>query len=646
MNVQIDENLNVYLSDAVEAVRAIETSLLALGSDPGSESEINQLYRGMHTLKGNAGFMQFGAIEHVAHACEDLVSLVRDGGQVLDDDMTRLLHQALEFLRAAHRRLAETATPPSEEDVAGLVGFLADAYIERGGERRSTLDVDVVFFDDLPPLPAPASASSSSADEPSADPSVAALASMASPGSSPSSPSPASRSPASASPASASMTSSPSSSSATLPATAATSEAPVTATSKASAPTAATSKSSAPKSSSTSSAPKSSSTSARVEFVRVDAAKIAALMDLAGELGLACSAVTHHPDTNADSETFGQASHRLEGLVRALQNDLAALRLVPVAPVFERLRRVVEDAARRTGKEVELTLRGEDTEVDKVMIDALQDPLVHALRNAVDHGIESPEERVARGKPPVGRVMLAASYQAGEVTIEIRDDGRGLVRDKIVARARQRGLCADDVQLDDDEILQFIFAPGFSTKEQVDALSGRGVGMDVLKTTVEAMRGRVEVKSAEGQGTRFALKMPLTLAFVEAMVVRERDRLFAIPIERVCEVSKIQAAELLTNAADGEMLLHRRDLVVPILWLHSFWNEAREAAPVLADRLMVLVQSGAKVLALPVDEILGNQQVMLKPLQGALRDIRAAAGCGMLRGGEVAIAIDCDRLHA
>lgn len=630
MNVQIDENLNVYLSDAAEAVRAIETSLLALGSEPGSAAEINQLYRGMHTLKGNAGFMQFGAIEHVAHACEDLVSLARDGGQAIDDDMTRLLHQALEFLRAAHRRLAETATPPSDDDVAELVGFLADAYIERGGARRSTLDVDVVFFDDLPPLPAPAAACAlSSCGSDSASAASASSAEL-------------SLTPSSQAPSGTSATTAPHSSAAES----STGSAAASASLKASASKAPALNASASKPSAAAKTSTSTSAPGRVEFVRVDAAKIAALMDLAGELGLACSAVTHHPDTDADSETFGQASHRLEGLVRALQNDLAALRLVPVAPVFERLRRVVEDAARRTGKEVELTLRGEDTEVDKVMIDALQDPLVHALRNAVDHGIELPEERVAQGKPAVGRVMLAASYQAGEVTIEIRDDGRGLVRDKIIARARQRGLCADDAQLDDDEILQFIFAPGFSTKEQVDALSGRGVGMDVLKTTVEAMRGRVELKSAEGQGTRFALKMPLTLAFVEAMVVRERDRLFAIPIERVCEVSKIQASELLTNAADGEMLLHRRDLVVPILWLHTFWNEAREAAPDLADRLMVLVQSGAKVLALPVDEILGNQQVMLKPLQGALRGIRAAAGCGMLRGGEVAIALDCDRLHA
>jgi two-component system chemotaxis sensor kinase CheA len=385
---------------------------------------------------------------------------------------------------------------------------------------------------------------------------------------------------------------------------------------------------------------------ARVDFVRVDATKIGGLMDLAGELGLACAAVTHHPDIDTTVlEDFGQAAHRLELLVRELQNDLEALRLVPVAPVFQRLSRVVEDAARRTGKDVDLVLRGEDTEVDRVMIDALQDPLVHALRNAVDHGLESTEERLAAGKPARGKIVLSATYQAGEVTIDIKDDGRGLQRERILERARERGLCTDDATPDDEEIFQFIFLPGFSTKVTVDSLSGRGVGMDVLKTTVENLRGHVQVRSTPGQGTRFTLKMPLTLAFVEAMVVRERDRLFALPIERVFEVSKINKEDLV-HAASGEQALRVRNTDVPLLWLHEYWNEAHTGDLDLEGRVVVVVQTNNGILALPVDEIMGNQQVMLKPLRGPLQHIRAAAGCGMLRTGDVAIALDCDRLHA
>jgi len=346
-----------------------------------------------------------------------------------------------------------------------------------------------------------------------------------------------------------------------------------------------------------------------------------------------------------DLEGFAAAAHRLELLVRELQNDLSSLRLVPVAPVFQRLRRVVEDAARRTHKEVDLVVRGEDTEVDKVMIDALQDPLVHVLRNAVDHGLEEPAARVDAGKPPRGRVVLSASHQGGEITIEVRDDGRGLQRDRILARAIERGLCPADAQPTDDELAAFVFLPGFSTKDTADTLSGRGVGMDVLKTTVESLRGRVALKSTPGQGSRVTLKLPLTLAFVEAMVVRERGRLFALPIEKVFEVSKVEQARVVTNSADDQVLLRVRDTCVPVLWLDRYWGESgRERA--LSGKVVVVVQTARGAVALPVDELLGNQQVMLKPLHGPLSHIRAAAGCGMLRTGDVAIALDCDQLHA
>ncbi len=359
---------------------------------------------------------------------------------------------------------------------------------------------------------------------------------------------------------------------------------------------------------------------------------------------LACSAVTRHDGVLAhDIDGFAAAAHRLELLVRELQNDLSSLRLVPVSPVFQRMRRVVRDAARRTGKDVDFVVLGEDTEVDKVMLDALQDPLVHVLRNAVDHGLETTEERTAAGK----RADASCSRRrtkGGEVTIGVRDDGRGLNRDHPRAR-QERGLCAEGANPSDDEIAQFVFLPGFSTKEAVDSLSGRGVGMDVLKTTVEGLRGRVVLKGVAGQGSRVSLNMPLTLAFVEAMVVRDGDRLFALPIEKVFEVSKVAASHMVTNSADRQVMIRVRDTCIPVLWLGDFWGEKRDASD-LEGRLVVVVQTSRGALALPVDELIGNQQVMLKPLHGPLSDIRAAAGCGMLRTGDVAIALDCDRLYA
>jgi two-component system, chemotaxis family, sensor kinase CheA len=385
----------------------------------------------------------------------------------------------------------------------------------------------------------------------------------------------------------------------------------------------------------------------KADFLRIDGRKVSLIMDLAGEIGLASGAVTRHPDLDGkELEGFSAAAHKLEMLIRELQNEVSAMRLVPVAGVFNRMKRVVRDTARRTGKKVELVLVGEDTEIDKLMVDSLHDPLVHLMRNAIDHGIEPPEDRERAGKPATGRIVLEASHQGGEVSIAVSDDGRGLQRERILARAVDRGLVEAEARLSDEEIFELVFLPGFSTKEQIDALSGRGVGMDVIKTTIEGLRGRVQLRSTEGKGSRTTMTVPLTLAFVEAMVVRERDRLFALPIEKVFEVFKAERDQISQNSADGETMLRIRDRLVPVLWLHRYYGEAGEIDEHLESRVVVVVQTSRGDLALPVDKLLGNQQVMLKPMRGVLAGVRAAAGCGMLRSGDVALALDCERLHA
>jgi two-component system chemotaxis sensor kinase CheA len=217
-------------------------------------------------------------------------------------------------------------------------------------------------------------------------------------------------------------------------------------------------------------------------------------------------------------------------------------------------------------------------------------------------------------------------------------------------RAAERGLIAADAQLSDRQLLELLFLPGFSTKDKIDEVSGRGVGLDVIKTAAEALRGRVDITSEEGNGTCFALTVPLTLAFMEAMVVREQDRLFALPIEKVCEVFRPARRDVALNGADGELTIRVRDQFAPVLWLHRYY--APGSAPItandvesLVERVIVAVQTSRGVLALPVDQLLGNQPIMLKPLSGLLADVRAAAGCGMLRNGDVALALDCERLH-
>ena len=309
------------------------------------------------------------------------------------------------------------------------------------------------------------------------------------------------------------------------------------------------------------------------------------------------------------------------------------------------MRRVVRDAARRTGKSVVLELIGEDTEIDKVMVDQLSDPLVHLLRNAVDHGIEAPDVRARLGKPPVARVVLEATNQAGEVSVHVRDDGAGIDLERVLARARERGLVPLDQRPSDQELVDFIFAPGFSTKAIVDELSGRGVGMDLVKTTVEAMRGRVHLASVPGRGTHITLRVPLTLAFLEAMVVKEAERLYAVPVEKVIEVLRANEGHVVrSSGAGGAEIVRLRERLVPVVWLHEYYGGAVAPHRRIAGHVIVIVQAASGPMAHPVDALLGNEHVMIKPLQGILSRVRAGAGYGMLRSGAVALALDCEQL--
>lgn len=369
-------------------------------------------------------------------------------------------------------------------------------------------------------------------------------------------------------------------------------------------------------------------------------------MDLVGEIGLACGAVTHHPELeDRELEGFNAAAHKLEMLVRELQSEISGMRLVPIATVFQAMKRVSRDTARRTGKQVELIISGETTEIDKVMVDALHDPLVHLIRNAIDHGLELPEERVASGKPATGRVMLDASHQGGEVLIKVKDDGRGIHRKRVLARAKSRGLVAESATLSDQQTLDLIFAPGFSTKDNIDEVSGRGVGMDLIKTAIESQRGRVRLRSVEGQGSSVEMTLPLTLAFLDAMVVREGGQLYAVPIEKVREVFTAHEDNVCQASAEGKTMLRVRDELVPMLRLGEYYGNKPFSTNLETGSVVMVVQTPRGQLAIPVDSLLGNQPVMLKPLKGVISHVRAAAGCGMLRTGDVALTLDCDQLN-
>jgi len=379
-------------------------------------------------------------------------------------------------------------------------------------------------------------------------------------------------------------------------------------------------------------------------YLRIKAAKVTQLLDLVSELGLAAADVTQHPQLKElELEGFEIVVHRLDLLIRELQDLASSLRLVPVGTVFKRMQRLVRDLSHQTGKPLDLFLEGADTQIDKDLVDQLYDPLMHLIRNAVDHGIESAPGRAAKHKPEKGRIVLAAAYQGREIHVTVADDGRGLDREAILAQARQIGLVGDDEEPDDSTVWSYIFHTGLSTAAEVSHLSGRGVGMDVVQAVIQSVRGRIVVESFRGAGTVISLCIPLTLAFLDSMVVRLQDRLYAIPIDVINEVIKPSAEQVIRSSADGSEMVRVRKKLTPICRLQRFYEEAGEDRP-LPEQILVVVQTAKGTVGVPVDDIIGQQQVTIKPLQGQVQTIRAGAGYALLGSGEVAIALDCESL--
>jgi two-component system chemotaxis sensor kinase CheA len=307
------------------------------------------------------------------------------------------------------------------------------------------------------------------------------------------------------------------------------------------------------------------------------------------------------------------------------------------------MQRLLRDLSHQTGKSLALVLEGVDTQIDKNLVDQLYDPLMHLIRNAVDHGIESAEERATVGKPEKSRIVLAAAQQGREVHITVADDGRGLDREAILKRAREIGIVGADEEPDDNTVWSYIFHSGLSTAQEVSSLSGRGVGMDVVNAVIRSLRGRIVVESFPGMGTVVNLCIPLTLAFLDSMVVCLQDRLYAIPIDVISEVIKPGAEQVTHTSANDTELVRVRDELTPVCRLERFYEDACEERP-LVEQILVVVQTSNGMLGVPVDEIIGQQQVTMKPLQGQIQDVRAGASYALLGSGEVALALDCERL--
>jgi len=532
-----------FIMESREHLSGVETQLLALEKDPGNKEAINAIFRGFHTIKGLAGFLDFPAIQRFAHEVETLLDLARNGKVPVDSRMVDIILQSADYMNRC--LLGIEAGKESSSGAEPLIARIHDV-----GQALSP----VQYADDLAQLAkavaeAPAPAPPAVNQEPASTP----------------------------------------------------------------------------------------------RSVKVDTGKLDALVDMVGELVIAQSMIRHDPDmAGLHSSRLTRNLAQLTRITSDVQRVAMAMRMHPVSQLFQRMARLVRDLSKKSGKQVHLELNGEDTELDRNMVEELADPLMHMVRNAVDHGAEPPEDRIAAGKDGTARLELKAWHQGGFINIGISDDGRGLVREKILKKARERGLTAGGDGLSDQEVFSFIFEPGFSTAEKVTDVSGRGVGMDVARRQIVKLRGRIEIASTPGLGTTFTLKLPLTLAIIEGLVTGVGDQRYIIPIFAVKEMFR-PAPESLSSVPDGGEMVLVRGSLLPILRLHSrFGLDPRSEDP--AGGVLVVVESTQRNYCILVDELIGKQEVVIKSLGETFRNVPGIAGGSILGDGRVGLILDVEAL--
>ncbi|MDZ4282463.1 MAG: chemotaxis protein CheW [Hydrogenophaga sp.] len=377
--------------------------------------------------------------------------------------------------------------------------------------------------------------------------------------------------------------------------------------------------------------------------LRVSVSKVDQLINLVGELVItqAMLAQKSRELDNGDNQPLLAGLADLDRNTRDLQEAVMSIRMIPMSVVFNRFPRMLRDLATKLGKKVELVTHGEATELDKGLVEKITDPLTHLIRNSCDHGIEMPEDRRARGKPEHGTITLSATHEGGSILIEVRDDGKGLNREKLLSKAREKGIDAPD-SMTDNEVWNLIFAPGFSTADEVTDVSGRGVGMDVVKKNITALNGTVEIDSAEGYGMRVSVRLPLTLAIMDGMSVRVSDEVYILPLSSVIESFQIKPTDINT-LAQGAQVVKVRDEYMPVIELERVFQVPRFEHSG-ASPIMVVVEADGQRVALMVDELLGQQQVVIKNLESNYRRVPNVSGATILGDGKVSRILDTSSL--
>nr|MDP9126137.1 chemotaxis protein CheW [Pseudomonadota bacterium] len=375
--------------------------------------------------------------------------------------------------------------------------------------------------------------------------------------------------------------------------------------------------------------------------LRVSIEKVDQLINLVGELVITQAMLAQNSREGQLNQQLLAGLTDLERNTRDLQEAVMSIRMIPMSMVFNRFPRMLRDLAAKLDKKVELVTQGEATELDKSLVEKITDPLTHLVRNSCDHGIELPADRLAKGKPEHGTITLVASHQGGSIVIEVRDDGRGLSRQKLIDKARERGIDAPD-SMTDQEVYSLIFAPGFSTADQVTDVSGRGVGMDVVKKNITSLGGTVEIDSAEGYGMSVKVRLPLTLAIMDGMSIGVGDECYILPLASVVESFQVAPGMIKTIGGSGRVV-EVRDEFMPVIDLERVFEVPRFDFEHVSNIMVVVEAEGARV-ALLVDELLGQQQVVVKNLEANYRKVQDVSGATIMGDGRVALILDTGSL--
>ncbi|HKK21157.1 MAG TPA: chemotaxis protein CheA [candidate division Zixibacteria bacterium] len=583
---EMQEIVDDFLVESDELVNSLDTNLVKLESSPGDLNLLNEIFRAAHTIKGTSSFLGFEHITTLTHRMEDILNKLRKAEMEVTAEIMDLMLKSLDILKDMLGTVRDTHAD-AEVDLTEIIASLTAALAEGGEAAVATPATETV-----------AETSPQSEDEPEVDDSDE---------------------PADGVDAAQSE----------LPAE------PVESEAKAA----------------TDAGAKASATRARKpsgdQTIRVDVERLDILMNMMGELVLGRNSllqtvnklVTEH-EGEYELEDLGRSANSVNLITTELQTAVMKMRMQPIGKVFNKFPRLVRDLARDSRKKIELVISGETTELDKSVIEEIGDPLVHIIRNSCDHGIESPEARTAAGKPETGTVQLTASQEGSNIVIQIDDDGKGFDVDAIRSKAVERGLVsrADVDRMPDKDVFHYIFEAGFSTAKVVTDVSGRGVGMDVVRTNIEKLNGMIDLDSEKGRGTRISIKLPLTLAIIQGLLVESDDEVFVIPLSSVHETVRTDQSDV--YYLNKRPVFRLRDEIIPIINLNKILRQSQGGFILTEKPYIVVIGLADKKLGLVIDRFLGQEEVVIKSLGNYLGNTEGIAGATILGDGRIRLIVD------